>query len=444
MAPDAGDRRPRLLYVSTLDAIVSVMLPHLDAARAAGFRVEVACQFTRFRHDVLAHADAVHDLPMRRFPLHPANASAALRLTRLIRGGGYSLVHAHNPTGGFVGRLAATLSRTGCVRAYTAHGFHFHRHGSPVANAVYRNVERFAGHLLSDAVLVINREDFDAALAKKVVPEERLFLTGGVGVSARTEFDPALVPAGEREAFLRDIGAPPDSPVLTVVGEMIPRKRQPDALRAFAAVLERRPDALLVLAGDGAKLDEYKAEAARLGVAASCRFLGFRRDVRTILSATDVFVFPSQQEGLPCAIQEALCMGVPVVATDVRGNGDLVDDSCGRLVPLGDVAALARAILEVLELPEEPRRVLGSAGREKMLRLYDRPVCVSEWGRIYADLLARHAGRSRLVARAATASAPDGLKGMGNGYDGGDVVTLSPSPLLRTASGAAASPSPPP
>jgi glycosyltransferase involved in cell wall biosynthesis len=370
------------------------MLPHLDAARAAGFRVEVACQVTRFGEDVRAHADALHDLPMRRFPLHPANVAATRRLTRLIREGGYCLVHAHNPTGGFVGRLSATLSRTGCVRAYTAHGFHFHRHGGRVPNAVYRGVERFAGHLLSDAVFVINREDRDAALSAGVVPDDRLFLTGGVGVCARTEFDPARVSPEETAALRREWGAAEGAPVLTVVGEMIPRKRQGDALRAFTKVLERRPDALLVLAGDGAKLADRQEDARRLGVADSCRFLGFRRDVARILSATDVFVFPSQQEGLPCSIQEALCMEVPVVATDVRGNADLVDETCGRLVPLGETDALAGAVLGLLDLPVGERRALGRAGREKMLRLYDRPVCVGHWQKLYAELLDRHAARA--------------------------------------------------
>jgi Glycosyltransferase len=386
----ATGRKPRLLYVSTLDHIIRVMLPHLDACREAGFEVEVACKVTRFRDDTLAHADALHDLPMRRFPLHPANVAALSQLTRLIRERRYVLVHAHNPTGGFVGRLAGTLSGTGCVRAYTAHGFHFHRHGGRVSNALYRTVERFAGNRLSDGVLVINREDYDAALHGRVVPEERLFLTGGVGISARDDFNPATVPAEERRAFRREVGAEDESvPVLTVVGELISRKRHRDALRAFVEVRKTRPDALLVFAGDGALMDVLEDEAARLGVLPGCRFLGFRRDVKRILSGSDLFLFPSQQEGLPCSVQEALAMEVPVVATDVRGNADLIDGSCGRLVPLGDTAAFAASVLELVSLTPEQRRAMGRAGREKMLRLYDRPACVAQWLDVYRTLLAR-------------------------------------------------------
>jgi glycosyltransferase involved in cell wall biosynthesis len=134
---------------------------------------------------------------------------------------------------------------------------------------------------------------------------------------------------------------------------------------------------------------KLKEQAVALGIAEGVRFLGFRRDIRRILAATDVFVFPSQQEGLPCAVQEALAMEVPVVATDVRGNADLVDETCGRLAPLGDVEALAEGVCDLLALKRERRQAMGGAGRAKMLNRYERSACVTEWQRIYGVLLAR-------------------------------------------------------
>lgn len=377
----------RLLYVSTLDHIVRVMLPHLDAARARGWRVDVACQVTRFRAELEAHADTVHDLPMRRFPLHPANGVALLRLTRLIQSQKYTIVHCHNPTGGFVGRLAATLARTGSLRVYTPHGFHFHRHGGRVSNTLYKGVETFAGQLLSDAVLVINREDYDAALTGHVVPENRLFLTGGVGVSASDDFHPESITPESREAIRTEWNVAPDAPLLTVVGEMIPRKRHADAIRAFARIAGRFPDAVLSLVGEGPLRGALESEARRLGVADRVRFPGYRRDIAAILAATDLFLFPSRQEGLPCSIQEALSMEVPVVATDVRGCVDLVGSDCGRLIRLGDTEGMARAVTELLEAGGAARRALGRAGRQNMERLYDRQTCVVGWQDIYDQLL---------------------------------------------------------
>jgi glycosyltransferase involved in cell wall biosynthesis len=382
---------PSLLYVSTLDHIIRVMLPHLDAARARGWRVEVACQVTRFRPELEAHTDRIHDLPLQRFPLHPSNAIALGRLTRLIRRERYTVVHCHNPTGGFVGRLAATLAGAGSLRVYTAHGFHFHRLGGRMTNALYRGVETVAGRLLSDAVFVINREDFDTAGRGGVVAPDRLFLTGGVGVSAGDDFNPAAVSAEDRAAVRREFGVAGDAALITVVGEMIPRKRHIDALHAFALLKDRFPDAVLALVGDGALMETLKTEAATLGVSDRVRFPGFRRDIAPILSATDVFLFPSRQEGLPCSIQEALAMRAPVVATDIRGCADLVDTSCGRLAPVGDVAALAEQVAALLDAGPAARREMGAAGREKMLRLYDRPRCVEEWLGLYDRLLAAKA-----------------------------------------------------
>jgi glycosyltransferase involved in cell wall biosynthesis len=260
----------------------------------------------------------------------------------------------HTPVGGVAGRIAATLGNAP-IRMYTAHGFHFHRHGSALGNALYRAVETVAGRRFSDAVLVINEEDYDAAIKHKVVgAPEKLFLTGGVGISTE-RFSPSRCSPEERASIRREIGAESDSvPVMTFVGEMIPRKRHADLLAAFAQIRAVRPDALLVLAGDGVLMERVQKIARETGVIDGCRFLGYRRDIPAILAATDLFVFPSSQEGLPCAIQEALAMEVPTVATDVRGNRDLVRTEFGRLVPFADPEALATACLDLLAL--SPRK----------------------------------------------------------------------------------------
>lgn len=385
--PGLDGNPPRLLYVSTLDRIISIMFPHLEAARAADWQVEIACQPTVYREDLHRHADAVHEVSLKRFPLHPANLTGLLKLIRLIRAGGYTVIHCHNPTGGFIGRLAATLAGTRALRVYTAHGFHFHRHGGRVSNLIYRAAETFAGHFLSDAVLVVNEEDYEAAQRYNVVPKHRLFLTRGQGISAQDEFNPANISAQDRENFRNEIGASPNSPILTMVGELIPRKRHKDALAAFVRIRERFPDAFLVLVGDGALWDYLQAEAQSLGIASHVRFLGFRRDISRILAATNLFIFPSGQEGLPSSIQEALAMEVPVVATDVRGCHDLVDDSCGRIVPLGDTEAMAASVCELLGFPPETQKQMGAAGRAKMLLHYDRAACVLRWQNIYQQLL---------------------------------------------------------
>jgi glycosyltransferase involved in cell wall biosynthesis len=379
--------KPSILYVATVDIMLRLMLPQLDALRAAGFTVEIACRITRHGEAMHAHADVVHELPFQRSPVHPDNLKALSQLTRLIRERRYTIVHAHTPVGGVAGRIAATLGNAP-IRMYTAHGFHFHRHGSRMGNALYRTVEQIAGRRFSDAVLVINSEDYDAALQYNVVTApEKLFLTGGVGIST-DRFDPSRCTAEQRAALRRELGAADDAiPVLSFVGEMIPRKRHADLLAAFARIRAVRPEAILALAGDGVLMEKVQKLAVDLGVMDGCRFLGYRRDIPVLLSATDLFVFPSSQEGLPCAIQEALAMEVPTVATDVRGNRDLVRPESGRLVPFADTMALADACLEILALPTEKRREMGKAGRANMVAEFERGACVQQWMDIYTKLM---------------------------------------------------------
>lgn len=380
----------KLLYVSHVDTVVRMMLPHLDGARAAGFTVDVACCITRHGDDVRAHADTLWNLPFRRSPLHPANLLALSRLTRLIREQEYTIVHAHTPSGGVLGRLAATHARRPDglpLRFYTAHGFHFHRQGSRLSNAIFRAIETYAGQRWSDAVLVINQEDYETARDKRVVPHERLFLTHGVGVSAE-QFHSSTVPAAERERVRATVGATPDTVVLTLIGEMIPRKRHGDALAAFARIHQQYPNTVLVFAGDGPLMSTLQADVTRWGLSSAVHFLGFQRNIPAILSATDIFLFTSIQEGLPCSIQEALCMEVPVIATDVRGNQDLLAPEYGILVPPRNPDAMAAAACQLIEKGPEKRKAMGEAGRRRMVEAYNRERCVAEWLDIYAKLLA--------------------------------------------------------
>ncbi len=365
------------------------MLPHLDAARARGWQVDVACNVTRDPEITKAHCDNLISVPFARNPLHPKNLIATIKLIQLIRKEKYDIVHCHNPSGGFYGRLAATMSGVKCLRVYTAHGFHFHPLGSRISNFIYRFVEGFAGKFISDAVLTINKWDFEEA--KKIMPVKKIFFTHGVGVSTDF-FNPALVTEEKCQEIRREFRVPDGGLLVTCIGEMIPRKRHEDAVLGFANIADLE-DSVLALIGDGvlrSKLELQIKNEPRV------RFPGFRRDICEILAASDVFIFPSLQEGLPCAVQEALSMEVPVVSYAIRGCTDMIDDSCGRAVPYeiipGRCSApcldLGSALQSLLLLSPGDRKEMGRAGRRKMIELYDRPKCVAEVLAIYDKLLA--------------------------------------------------------
>jgi glycosyltransferase involved in cell wall biosynthesis len=156
-----------------------------------------------------------------------------------------------------------------------------------------------------------------------------------------------------------------DGPLVGVLARLQPEKGVATFLKAAPRVVERAPRARFVVAGDGPLRAELQALVGRLGLEENVRFLGFRPDPWGLIGLLDVLVVPSQTEGAPLVVLEAMTSGVPVVASAVGGIPDQVRNGVdGVLVPPGDPAALGEAVLELLEDPGLARR-MGAAGRRK-------------------------------------------------------------------------------
>ncbi len=169
----------------------------------------------------------------------------------------------------------------------------------------------------------------------------------------------------ERHAWLAaELGAPPDALLLGTVGRLHPAKDQANLIRAFTTVGHAQPRARLVLVGDGALRLELEQLAAAGGMAGRIHFLGDRDDVAGLLRGLDLFVLSSRTEGYSMALLEACASALPIVATDVGGNSEIVREGInGRLVRAEDSAALAQGIIDVLAVPERLPE-MGRAGRE--------------------------------------------------------------------------------
>jgi glycosyltransferase involved in cell wall biosynthesis len=130
---------------------------------------------------------------------------------------------------------------------------------------------------------------------------------------------------------------------------MYPVKGHQAMLGMMPRIIEACPDVLLLLAGDGPERETCEALTDRLGLSRYVMFLGERDDVPELLAACDIFVMPSEREGLGLAAIEALAMGKPVVGFDVGGLSEVIDDGeTGRLVPFGDIDAFIAAVLALL------------------------------------------------------------------------------------------------
>lgn len=171
-------------------------------------------------------------------------------------------------------------------------------------------------------------------------------------------------------------------PLIGTVARLVPGKRV-DVLLAAAA---RVPGVSVVVVGDGPERAALQAAARSLGIADRVHLLGWRDDAREVTAALDVFVLPSEAEGVPMTILEAMRAGVPVVASDVGSVRDAIDDGdTGVLVPVGDAGALADAVAELLA-DDDARRRLAARARDRVRASFSSSVAARWFEGVYAGL----------------------------------------------------------
>ena len=199
-----------------------------------------------------------------------------------------------------------------------------------------------------------------------------------------------FVPSPDRRACLRAQMVMNREFVWLAVGRIVTAKDHPNLLRAFSRVHADSPMARLWVAGEApaAGLAAVQALAVELGVEASVRWLGLRRDIPALLDAADAFVSASAWEGMPLAVGEAMAMEKPVVVTDVGGVRELVGER-GVIVPAKAPEALAQAMLALMRETPQARNIMGRAARERIDGEFTIDTRAEEWESLYRTMLLR-------------------------------------------------------
>ena len=382
-------RRPKLLHVTTVDLSLDVLLGHqLRRFAEAGF--EVVGVSAPGLHTAALEADGIRHAPVPSLtrswtPATDTRALAALRA--VFRRERPEIVHTHNPKSGVLGRVAAKAARVPVI-VNTVHGLYDHEGLSRARRAVVARAER-AAMRLSSHELFQSQEDLDRALHDGMVPAARAsWLGNGVDLS---RFDPAGVDAGSLARFR---AAWHGSPVIGAVGRLVAEKGYPELFEAWRRVRGAHPDALLVVVGpdEPDKEDALESHVIRRARDDGVIFHGegAAAEMPSLYAAFDLFVLASHREGMPRSAIEASAMRLPVVATDIRGCREVVDDGkTGRLVPVRDPASLAAAIVALLA--DRPAAdAMGAAGRERALERFDESAVVERTLQIYRRLLRHH------------------------------------------------------
>lgn len=190
-----------------------------------------------------------------------------------------------------------------------------------------------------------------------------------------------------KELIRSELALPLDAPLILCVARLHEVKGHRRLIEALPGVLEKHPDARLLIAGEGPLRPAIEARIEELGIGRSVQLLGNRQDVDRLLCAADVFCLPSDWEGLPLAVAEAMAAGLPVVATAVGGVPEIVEEGVtGWLVPPADPGLLASRLCGLLAEPAQRRR-MGLAGREKISAHFTLEQMVSKFEALYRELV---------------------------------------------------------
>ncbi|OBF41132.1 capsule biosynthesis protein CapM [Mycobacterium sp. ACS1612] len=325
----------------------------------------------------------VHDLEMPRRITPLRDMATTARLWRWLREVRPDIVDAHTPKGGLLGMVGAWLAHVP-VRVY-------HMHGLPLmtATGLKRQLLRWAEKvscLLAQEVLCVSASLQEAAVAEGLCQPDKITVLhhGSInGVDAETGFNPARVGGMARAAARARYDIPIDAEVIAFVGRVVRDKGLVELVEAWQILRAERPELHLLVVGPFESQDPLPPEVEELLRSdPRIHLTGRISDMPPMYTAMDVVVLPTYREGFGIVAIEAAAMELPVVATEVPGCVDAVQDSVtGTLVPSRDAAALTEAIRRYL-LDPELRRRHGRAGRERVLRDFRQE---DLWEQIYAE-----------------------------------------------------------
>lgn len=379
----------RILHVvESLDigGLEHVVVALAAAQRKRGHEVRVVCLW---RRGALADRAEAAGVPVQCCEKRSGIDVQALRTMRsAMRAFRPQVLHTHNPMAHYYAVAASLGLGIGTV-LNTRHGM-----GSGDLAARREKLFRLALLATDHAVSVC-----DAARQRFVAHG---VMTAAKAVVVRNGIDLGRFTPRSREAgaALREaLGLPGHAVVFGTVGRLNEAKQQHRLLRALRSLVDGGANVALVIAGDGELRAALEAETDRLGLRPQVRLLGARNDVPDLLAGMDVFVLPSRTEGYSLALVEASAAGLPIIATAVGGNAEIVQDgSTGMIVPPGDDDALVRAMGE-LAGDAARREQLGAQARAWALREGSLDAMCDGYERLYgADRLAVGSGSHGISA----------------------------------------------
>lgn len=333
----------KVLFTATVDShILQFHIPYLKMFKEKGYEVHVATNGT----EEIPYCDVKHVISFERSPIKINNLKAIKDLKKIIDKEKFDIIHCHTPMGSVVTRIAAKKARKRGTRViYTAHGFHFFKRAPLINWIIFYPIEKYLSKY-TDCLITINHEDYE--LAKRKFKAKQIELVHGVGVD-ESKFNFEMTKE-EKHELRKSLGLKDDELVLIQVGELNKNKNQIMAIKAMKDLIKENDNIHLLLVGQGELEEFYKQKIEEYNLQKNIHMLGYRNDIPYLMKISDILLSLSYREGLPVNVIEGMMSGLTIIATDCRGNRDLIiDNKKSCLIKNGDINALINSIKLVIK-----------------------------------------------------------------------------------------------
>ena len=367
-------KRIKVCHISSVDMTMKFLLrDQLLFFRKNGFDVYAVCFFGKWEGDLKKEGIKTKSINFKR-KISPINDLIVFfKLFFYFRKEKFQIIHTHTPKAGFLGQLAAKAAGVPVI-INTIHGFYFDERSSFLKRSFYISLEKLAAEC-SDLIFFQSREDMQAAIKEKICPAQKIrYLGNGVDIEKFNikRFSGEFIAAKKNELNLKS-----DTKIIGIVGRLVEEKGYLDLFEAFKAVLNKFPEIILLIIGPeepGKKDAVDKNIISEYGMEKNVIFLGERADVDEIYPLMDVFILPSHREGFPRTVIEAMAMSKPIIATNIRGCREAIENNkTGILIPEKNSSKLAGAIIFLLENPQKSRE-LGENARVKSEKEFNEQI----------------------------------------------------------------------
>jgi len=305
---------------------------------------------------------------------------ATFKLVNIFRREQPHIVHTHSSKTGIIGRWAARIARVPVI-VHTVHGWAHHPYQKAPIRAMYIFLERISVPF-TDRLIAVSSLNVEKGLNDHIGSRDKYAV-----IHSCINIEQFSRTAADFASLKRSLGLDGNGPVVGTVSRLSQQKNPLDFVKMAALVKKQIPEAQFLFVGDGPLRSQTEALIRELHLEKDLVLAGLRKDVPELLRCMDIFTLTSLWEGLPRVIPQAMVAGLPVVANNIDGNAEIIQDGCnGFLIPPGDAAGMADKVVQLLK-DQKLKQEISAKGHETALQEFSLHDMVRKIAALYEELL---------------------------------------------------------